>query len=74
MTRPTSVTKDIIVSQRYAVLKHMDLRNMDVFQLCACAQFARDHEQVTTRSRANYSLKYLDVECGQKKRQLQYVE
>ena len=31
--------------------------------------------RVTTHgSRANYSLKYLDVECGQKKRQLQSVE
>ena len=30
-----------------AVLKHMDLRNMDVFQLCACAQLARDHIWVT---------------------------
>ena len=31
------------------VLKHMDLRNMDVFQLCACAQFARDHICVTCK-------------------------
>ena len=32
-----------------AVLKHMDLRNMDVFRLCASAQFARDHIWVTCK-------------------------
>ena len=31
------------------VLKHMDLRNMDVFQLCVCAQFGRDHIWVTCK-------------------------
>ena len=35
---------------RRAVAKNMDLRNMDVFQLCACAQFARDHIWVTLQN------------------------
>ena len=42
----------VVVTHEYKsgdVAKNVDLRNMDVFQLCACAQFARDHIWVTCK-------------------------